>query len=349
MRFGVSVGYSGPQIESRVELAKLADELGFHSLWTAEAYGSDAITPLAWAGAHTKQIKLATGIMQMQARTPTMAAMTAATLDALSGGRVICGIGVSGPQVIEGWHGVEYGKPLGRTREYVEILRKVWRREAPLEHSGEHYTIPVEGGTGLGKPLKSILHPRSDIPIYIAALGPKNIALSAEIADGFMPAFFNPYHNHVFSKPMDEGFAKRDASLSSEFDVVAPCAVIITDDIQAGLDQVKPQLGLYIGGMGSRDRNYYNDLACRYGFEADAKKIQDLFLEGKKLEAIMAVPNELADQVSLIGPVERIRDRLDAWRESCAKTLLVSARAVFSAGGDGDESDALRALAELGS
>jgi F420-dependent oxidoreductase-like protein len=330
MKLGLQVGYSGAGIDDSVEAAKLADELGFHSIWTAEAYGSDAITPLVWMGAHTKNVKLATGIMQMPARTPAMTAMTAATLDALSGGRFICGIGLSGPQVVEGWHGVPYGKPLVKTREYIEILRAIWKREKPLEFSGEHYQIPYVGpnATGLGKPLKSILHPRPDIPIVIAAIGPKNIALAAEIADGFIPAFYNPYRADVFAGPLKEGFARRSGDLrpSSEFDVIASCAVIVTDDVQGALSFVKPGLALYIGGMGARGRNFYNDLACRYGYEEAAKEIQDLYLDGKKKEAVEAVPDELADAISLVGPVERIKERYQAWKDSPCTVMLLGGR-----------------------
>jgi F420-dependent oxidoreductase-like protein len=327
MKLGLQVGYSGAEIADQVAAAKVVDDLGFHSIWTAEAYGSDAITPLVWMGAHTSKVKLATGIMQMPARTPAMTAMTAATLDALSGGRFICGIGLSGPQVVEGWHGQPYGKPLVKTREYVEILKEIWKREKPLEFSGEHYQVPFTGAgaTGLGKPLKSILHPRPDIPIIIAAIGPRNIALSAEIADGFIPAFFNPYRSDVFTEPLQAGFQRRSSELrpASEFDVVVTCAVIETDDVQGALGFVKPGLALYIGGMGARGRNFYNDLACRYGFEAAAKEIQDLYLDGKRKEAVAAVPDELADAISLVGPRERIRDRFAAWKESPATVMLL--------------------------
>jgi len=327
MKLGLQVGYSGADIAGQVESAKLADELGFHSIWTAEAYGSDAISPLVWMGAHTKRVNLATGIMQMPARTPAMTAMTAATIDALTGGRFICGLGLSGPQVVEGWHGVPYGKPLPKTREYVEVLRTIWKREKPLEFSGTHYQIPYAGpnATGLGKPLKSILHPRPDIPIVIAAIGPKNIALAAEISDGFLPAFFNPYRAEVFKPSMDEGFAKRSSDLrpASEFDLIATCAVIVTDDVAGALQFVKPMLALYIGGMGARGRNFYNDLACRYGYEEAAKEIQDLYLDGKKAEAMAAVPDELADAISLVGPKERIRDRYAAWKESPCSVMLL--------------------------
>ena len=330
MKFGTQVGYSGAGMDDHIAQAKLADDLGLHSIWTAEAYGSDAVTPLVWMGSHTKNIKLATGIMQMPARTPAMTAMTAATIDALSGGRFICGIGLSGPQVVEGWHGVPYGKPLVKTREYVEILRSIWKREKPLEFSGEHYQIPYNGpnATGLGKPLKSILHPRADIPIVIAAIGPKNIALTGEIADGLLPAFFNPYKSDVFTEPLKEGFAQRSGDLrpSSEFDLIVGCGVIETEDIAGTLQFVKPGLALYIGGMGARGKNFYNDLACRYGFEAAAKEIQDLYLDGKKKEAIAAVPDELADATCLVGPRSRIAERFEAWKTSGATVMNIGTR-----------------------
>ncbi len=331
MRFGLQVGYSGAEIADHVASAQLADELGFHSIWTAEAYGSDAISPLVWMGAHTKKVNLATGIMQMPARTPAMTAMTAATIDALTGGRFICGLGLSGPQVVEGWHGQPYGKPLLKTREYIEILRTIWKREKPLEFSGEHYQIPYVGpdATGLGKPLKSILHPRPDIPVYVAAIGPRNVALAAEVSDGFLPAFFNPYAAaEVFKPSLEEGFAKRSPDLrpSSEFEVVAGCAVIVTDDVQGALGFVKPGLALYIGGMGARGRNFYNDLARRYGYEDAAKEIQDLYLDGKKKEAVAAVPDELADATSLVGPVGRIKERFEVWKDSPATVMLLGGR-----------------------
>jgi F420-dependent oxidoreductase-like protein len=342
MKFGMQVGYAQLSPEAFVAQAQMADELGFHSIWTAEAYGTDAISPLVWMGAHTKKIGLATGIMQMPGRTPAMTAMTAATIDAMSGGRFICGIGLSGPQVAEGWHGVAYGKPLAKTREFVEILRAVWKREKPLEFAGEHYQIPYAGddATGLGKPLKSILHPRADIPIVIAAIGPKNIALTAEIADGLLPAFFNPYKGEVFGDPMKEGFTRRVSSIRppSEFEFVAGCAVIRTDDVAGGLNFVKPMLALYIGGMGARGRNFYNHLACRYGFEAAAKEIQDLYLDGKKAEATAAVPDELADAVSLVGSPERIKDRFEAWKESPCTVMLLQ----------GGDRQTLEMMAELG-
>ena len=268
-------------------------------MWTAEAYGSDAVTPLAWIAGQTERIHLGTGIMQMPARTPAMTAMTATSLDQLSGGRFLLGLGVSGPQVVEGWHGQPYGKPLVRTREYVSIVRAVWARERPLEHQGEHYQIPYRGpgASGLGKPLKSILHGRQ-IPIYIAAIGPKSVEQTAEIADGWLPIFYSPYRTKVYQGALEAGFAKAGGGKSlATFDVAPAVIVVQTDDVQACLDFVKPMLALYIGGMGARGKNFYNDLACRYGFEAAAKKIQDLYLDGKKDEATAAVPDELADEV----------------------------------------------------
>ena len=270
----------------------------------------------------------------------TMTAMTATTLDQLSGGRMLVGLGVSGPQVVEGWHGVPYGKPLQRTREYVQILRAIWARERPLEHAGAHYQIPYRGAesTGLGKPLRSILHGRQ-IPIYIAAVGPKSVEQAAEIADGWLPMFYSPYRARVYSDALERGFRKAGGGKGlKDFDVAAGPMVIVGDDVQACLGFVKPMLALYVGGMGARGKNFYNDLACRYGFEAEAKKIQDLYLDGKKDEATAAVPDQLADEVSLVGPKERIRDRLAAWRESPASTLICGLM----------QSEALRAIAEAG-
>jgi F420-dependent oxidoreductase-like protein len=283
------------------------------------------VTPAAWIAARTERINVGTGIMQMPARTPAMTAMTATTLDQLSGGRFLLGIGASGPQVVEGWHGVPYGKPMKRTREYIEIVRQIWAREKPSEHQGEHYQIPYRGAgaSGLGKPLKSILHGRQ-IPIYVAAVGPKSVAQAAEIADGWLPIFFSPYRAPaVYREALAEGFRKAGGGKSlKDFDIAAGPTVILGDDVAACLNFIKPILALYVGGMGARGKNFYNDLACRYGFEDAAKKIQDLYLDGKKNEATAAVPDELADEVSLVGPKERIRDRLAAWRESPVTTMI---------------------------
>lgn len=328
MRLGLTLGYSGPQIELPMEMVLEADRLGYHSVWTSEAYGSDAITPLAWIGAQTKQIKLGAGIMQMPARTPAMTAMTAITLDQLSGGRFLLGLGLSGPQVAEGWHGEAYGKPLVKTREYVHIVREIFKRERPLSFKGQHYTVPYDGAdaTGLGKPLKSIIHGRADLPIYLASIGPKNVALTAEIADGWLPIFFSPSTYDTVYKPMvEEGFAAAGGGKSIEqFDIAPSVTVVISDDLESARNAVKPQLALYIGGMGAKGKNFYNDLARRYGYEEAAETIQDLYLAGKKVEAINAVPDALVDDVALVGPVERIRERLSLWRESPITTLNVT-------------------------
>ncbi|MBI4514658.1 MAG: LLM class F420-dependent oxidoreductase [Deltaproteobacteria bacterium] len=341
MRFGLNAGYSGARVALNMELIKEADRLGFHSVWTAEAYGSDAITPASWILAQTARISVGTGIMQMPARSPAMTAMTATTLDQLSNGRFLLGLGVSGPQVVEGWHGVPYGKPLKRTREYIEIVRAIWARAKPLEHQGEHYQIPYRGAgaTGLGKPLKSIVHGRP-IPIYVAATGLKSVEQAAEIADGWLPIFYSPYRaEQVYRDALHRGFNKAGNGKGlHNFDIAAGPVVILGDDVAGCLNFIKPVLALYIGGMGARGKNFYNELACRYGFEEAAKTIQDLYLEGKKDEAAAAVPDQLADEISLVGPKERIRDRLAAWRASSVTTMVCGTMQV----------DAVRLLAELG-
>jgi F420-dependent oxidoreductase-like protein len=323
-----------------MELIEEADRLGFHSAWAAEAYGSDVVVPLAWIAARTKQIKVGSAIMQMPARTPAMAAMTAMTLDQLSNGRFLMGLGASGPQVVEGWHGVPYGKPLKRTREYIEICRAIWAREKPLEYQGEHYQIPYRGpgSSGLGKPLKSILHGRP-IPIYIASVGPKSVAQAAAIADGWLPIFYSPYRApKLYGPSLTEGFAKAGGGKSlANFDVACSVTVIVTDDVARGLDLIKPHLALYIGGMGAKGKNFYNELACRYGFEAEAAQIQDLYLAGKKSEATALVPSELADEIALVGPKERIRDRLAAWKSAGIQTMILP----------GQQVETLRLMAEL--
>jgi F420-dependent oxidoreductase-like protein len=339
MRFGLNAGYSGARMQLNMPLIREADRLGFHSVWTAEAYGSDAVTPATWIAAQTEKIHVATGIMQMPARSPAMTAMTATTLDQLSGGRFLLGIGASGPQVVEGWHGVAYGNAMKRTREYITILRRIWAREAPVEFDGELYHVPYRGAdaTGLGKPLKSILHGRQ-IPIYVAAIGPQSVRQAAEIADGWLPIFWSPFRApKVFRDSLEAGFKRAGNGKGlHDFDIAAGATVIINDDVTACLGFVKPVLALYIGGMGARGKNFYNDLACRYGFEAAAKKIQDLYLDGKKNEAAAAVPDELADEVALVGPPARIKDRLAAWRESGVRTLVCATMQV----------EAVRLLAE---
>ena len=340
MRLGLNMGYSGSALRIDLPLVQEADRLGFHSVWSAEAYGSDAVTTITWVAAVTKRIGVGTAIMQIPARTPTLTATTATTLDQLSGGRFLLGLGVSGPQVVEGWHGVAFGKPLLKTREYVEIVRSVWRREKPLEFKGQYYQIPYAGAdaTGLGKPLKSILHGRADIPIYLAAIGPKNVALAAEIADGWLPIFFSPQRMGVFKESLDAGFARAGGGKSlARFDVAPTVPVILGDDLAACRAMVKPRLALYVGGMGARGRNFYNDLVCRYGYEAAARTIQDLYLSGKKDEAAAAVPDTLVDEVALCGPRERIRERLEAWKSSGVTTMICGVGQVES----------LRLMAEL--
>ncbi|HET6303859.1 MAG TPA: LLM class F420-dependent oxidoreductase [Myxococcota bacterium] len=339
MRLGLTAGYSGAQMGVNIDLILEAERLGFDSVWTAEAYGSDAVSPLAWIAARTTKIRLGTAIMQMPARTPALAAMTAMTLDALSGGRFILGLGPSGPQVVEGWHGVPYGKPLTRTREYVAIVRKILAREAPLEHKGEHYQIPYTGpgATGLGKPLKSILHGRADLEIYTASIGPAGIACSAEVADGLIPVWMNPERFDLFAPHLEKGFAKAGGGKTlATFDVAPFVTCIVGDDVAKCRMPVKGMLALYIGGMGARGKNFYNDFAKRLGYEAEAAKIQDLYLDGKKAEAMAAVPDRLVDETALVGPKERIVERLEAWKASPVPTLLV---------GTG-QPEALRILAE---
>jgi F420-dependent oxidoreductase-like protein len=313
------MGYAQPGSNplELLELAREAERLGYDSAWAAEAWGVDAVTPLAWLGAQTTTLKLGTAIMQLPGRSPANTAMTAATLDLLSGGRFLLGLGTSGPQVVEGWHGQEWGKPLGKTREYVEIVRTVLRRER-LEHHGEHYDIPVQGGTGLGKPLKLMARPlRSEVPIYLAAIGPKAVAQAFEIADGWLPIFWSPERaRDVF--PLDRARAGFE---------VAPCVpAVLTDDPESARAALKEYYSFYIGGMGARGKNFYNDLFSRYGYEAEAREIQELFLGGQQREAATKVPDSFVDEVALVGSVARIRDRLAAWRESGATTLLVSTR-----------------------
>ena len=344
MRLGINFGYQdwGTGLARAVATAQEAERLGFHSVWTAEAYGTDCITPIAWMMGQTEQINFGSAIMQMPARTPAMTAMTAATLDLMSGNRFLMGLGLSGPQVVEGWHGQAYGKPLGKTREYIDIVRTILRREGPLVHHGPHYDIPYSGddATGLGKALKIIVHPnRADIPIYLAAIGPKNVELTAEIADGWLPIFFSPYRfKDTYGASLDAGFAKAGAGKSlANFDVAPTVNVIVGDDLDTLRGFVKPMAALYIGGMGARGKNFYNDLACRYGFEAAAKEIQDLYLDGKKAEAIAAVPDALVDEIALIGPKERIADRFAAWQESGITTMILGAQ----------QPEALQIMAEL--
>ncbi len=326
MRLGLMLGYAARTIELPIDLVREADRLGVHAVWTAEAYGSDAVSPLAWLGALTEHIKLGTAIMQMPGRTPANAAMTAMTLNQLSGGRFLMGLGLSGPQVVEGWHGVSYAQPLARTREYVEIVRRIFRREAPLTFEGKHYQIPYHGddATGLGKPLKSTLAAAPEIPIYLAAIGPKNVEMAAEIADGWLPIFFAPErYDAVFKSQVEAGLARAGKTMDG-FDIAPTVSVVINDNLDICYNMLRPMLALYIGGMGARGRNFYNDLAARYGFEAEAAEIQDLYLSGDKGAAMARVPAELIDAVALVGPRERVRERLSIWRDSPVTTLNIT-------------------------
>jgi F420-dependent oxidoreductase-like protein len=319
MRLGLMLGYWGAEPSDPIDLVLEAERLGFDSAWTAEAYGSDVFSPLCWIGARTSRIRLGTAVMQLSARTPACVAMTAATIDHLSQGRLILGIGVSGPQVVEGWYGQPFPKPLARTREFVEVVRRMLRREEPVEFHGEHYDLPLRGGMGLGKPLKLIVHPRrAEIPIYLGAEGPKNVALAAEIADGWLPIFLSPYRWKIYEGPL--------ATRRPGFEIACPVTVVLNDDVAQALLPVKMSLAFYIGGMGARSQNFHLDLMKRMGFAAEATKVQELFLDGKRGEAIAAVPDALADEISLVGPAARIRERLAVWRESPVTTLLAGTR-----------------------
>ncbi len=334
MKLGLSLGYAPPGTNPAdlFPLVQEAERLGFDSVWVAEAWGTDAVSVLGWLAAKTERIKLGSAIMQIPGRTPTNAAMTAATLDLLSGGRFLLGLGTSGPQVVEGWHGQPWGKPLGKTREYVEIVRAALRREV-VAHDGEHYSIPWDGpgATGLGKPLKLMLRPlRAEIPIYLAALGPKNVALAAEIADGWLPIFVAP-------ERFAEAFGRSLAAAPPDFEIAATASVLVGDDVPTLLDALRPHVALYVGGMGAKGRNFYNSLVRRYGWEDEAERIQDLYLDGKQREAIAAVPDELVDAVALVGPKERIAERLEAWRETPVTTLVLGT----------PQPEALQTLADL--
>jgi len=325
MKLAINIGYSGARVSIPLDLVLEVERLGYDSVWTAEAYGSDAVTPLAYLAGKTSRIKLGTGIMQIPGRTPAMCAMTMSTLDQLSGGRVLVGLGLSGPQVVEGWHGVPYGKPSARTREYVEILRKIWARDEPVEYHGAEYQMPYTGpgATGLGKPLKSILHGRQ-LPVYLATMGPINIRNTAELADGWLPIWFSPQRVGLFKPSLEEGFRRAGNGKSyKDFDIAAGCTVAITDDVKAGLDAMKPNLALYVGGMGAREKNFHNEMAIKYGYADAAARIQELYLAGRKAEATEAVPDELCDEMSLVGPVERIKERYRAWEDAGVTTMLV--------------------------
>ncbi len=325
MRLGLMLGYAAGKIELPLELVQEADRLGVYAVWTAEAYGSDAVSPLAWLGAQTERIKLGTAIMQMPGRTPANAAMTAMTLNQLSNGRFLMGLGLSGPQVVEGWHGVSYKRPLTRTREYVDILRTIFRREERLQYDGKLYQIPYTAAdaTGLGKPLKSTLNAQPDIPIYLAAIGPQNVTLTAEIADGWLPIFFSPErYGEIYGEQVEAGFAQAGNGKGyHNFDIAPMVSVVINDNLDICYNALRPLLALYIGGMGAKGKNFYTDLAARYGYEAEAHEIQDLYLAGRQGEAMMKVPPALIDEVALVGPKDRVRDRLQRWQAAPITTL----------------------------
>ena len=339
LRLGLNLGYwaAGPP-HGAVEAVAEAERLGFDSLWTAEAYGSDALTPLAWWGAATQKLKLGTSIVQISARTPAATAMAAMTLDHLSGGRMILGLGVSGPQVVEGWYGQPFAKPLARTREYISIVREIWARQGPVTNPGPHYPMPRPGGTGLGKALKSSIHPlRDEIPIYLAAQGPKNIALAGEVCDGWLPLFYSPYHDDFYRDALDDGFGRAGARHSADtFEVAATVPMIVADDLEAVADMLRPMYALYFGGMGAQGTNFHADVAIRMGYEGEVAKIQELYLSGHKQEAAAAVPTAMIEQMALIGPADKLRGELDAWRDSLVTTLLI-----------GGDAAMLRAAAEL--
>jgi F420-dependent oxidoreductase-like protein len=328
LKLGLNTGYwAGGPPPGVIEAIAEAERLGVDSVWTAEAYGSDCLTPLAWWGASTKRLKLGTGIVQMSARQPAATAMAAMTMDHLSGGRFILGLGVSGPQVVEGWYGMPFAKPLARTREYIGILREIWARRAPLSSEGEHYPLPLPDGTGLGKPLKSSIHPlREDIPIYLGAEGPKNIALCAELCDGWLAMLFSPdVYDELYRPALEEGFARDGARrTAADFEVAATVPLLVTDDIAAAADALRDFYALYFGGMGAKGANFHANVPIRMGYEKEVAEIQDLYLSGKKHEAAAKIPTALIEGLSLIGPMEKIRDDLAKWRESVVTTLLVS-------------------------
>ncbi|MGH2536135.1 MAG: LLM class F420-dependent oxidoreductase [Candidatus Promineifilaceae bacterium] len=341
MRLGLMLGYASGRIELPVALVQEAERLGFYAVWTAEAYGSDAVTPLAWLGALTERIKLGTAIMQMPARTPAAAAMTAMSLHQLSGGRFLLGLGLSGPQVVEGWHGVSYARPLARSREYIEVVQLILARQERLRYAGRVYRLPYDGpdATGLGKPLKSNLQAAPDIPIYLAAIGPQNVALAAEIADGWLPIFFAPGRfDELFKPALEKGFGRAGGGKGlAGFDIAPAVPVALNEDLEAAYNALRPLLALYVGGMGAPGANFYNDLAARYGYEAAAAEVQALYLAGRHYDAMQKVPAGLIDEVALVGPPARIRERLASWRASGVTTLNLMLHDVES----------LRAIVEL--
>ncbi|HEX2102494.1 MAG TPA: LLM class F420-dependent oxidoreductase [Solirubrobacteraceae bacterium] len=342
MKLGVHIGYWGLGLtaQDQLDVVREAERLGYESVWAAEAYGSDAATVLGWIAGQTERIKIGSAIFQMPARSPAMTAMTAATLDQLSGGRMLLGIGSSGPQVAEGWHGQRFARQLQRTREYVAVVRKALNRER-LEFHGETLELPLPDGPG--KALKLTIAPVQErIPIYLAAIGPKNTQLTGEIADGWIPIFFSPEHVGELRPLLEEGAARAGRSLDG-FDIAPTVNVAIDDDLERARDLMRPFIALYVGGMGSREQNFYNALASRYGFEDAARKVQDLYLDGRRHEAAAAVPDELVDTVTLCGPADRVRERLTVYRDAGVGTLGVTPMAIAT----GDRIEQLRRIAEL--
>jgi F420-dependent oxidoreductase-like protein len=339
MKLGVQLGYWGaaPPPDAVEKIAE-AERLGYDSMWTAESWGSDALTPLAWWGSKTTKLRLGTDLIQLSARTPTATAMAALTIDHLSGGRFVLGLGVSGPQVVEGWYGQSFAKPLARTREYVSIVRQVLAREAPVTNDGAHYPLPHPGGLGLGKPLRPITHPRrADVPIILGAEGPKNVALAAEIADGWFPIFYSPRHDDMYRDALAEGFNRPGArSTPEKFEILPTVTVVEDDDVERAADALRPMVALYAGGMGAREMNFHFDVFCRLGYEAEATKIQQLYLDGRKDEATSVVTTQMVEEIALIGPRAKIRDEIQIWEDSMVTTMLV-----------GGSIDTMRTLAEL--
>jgi F420-dependent oxidoreductase-like protein len=333
MKLALQLGYWMAQPPADAEERVLeAERLGYDTVFAAEAWGSDAFTPLAWHGSKTSRIRLGTSIVQISARTPAATAMHALTLDHLCGGRLVLGLGVSGPQVVEGWYGQPFGKPLARTREYVDIIRQVLAREKPVESAGPHYPLPYtgEGSLGLGKPLKPIVHPlRADVPIWLGSEGPKNVAMTAEIADGWLPIYYSPAVADMYNGWLDEGFARTgEPAKRDRFEVAANCQVVVTDEVQATLEAMRPIIAFYIGGMGAKDMNFHKEVFSRMGYEKEANEIQDLFFEGKRDDAIAVVPTEMVADISLIGPKEKIRDDVARWEEAGVTTLVIGATSV---------------------
>ena len=327
MKVGICVGYWGSRPPEGVDrLVADAEAAGVHSLWTAETYGSDAISPLAWWGARTRTMKLGTAVSQISARQPTAMAMTAQTLDHLSGGRMIVGLGVSGPQVVEGWYGQPYPRPLERTREYVEIMRQVWARQGPVTYQGRHYKLPHPAGSELGKPLRSTVHPlRSDIPVYLGAEGPNNVALAAEIADGWLPLWFSPKSDGFYRSALAAGFARPDARhTAADFDVAGVVWVSEDDDVEAAAARIKPVIALYAGGMGAKQANFHNDVFVRMGWEDVCGEVQKLYRAGRKDRAASAIPLEMVEDVALVGPAEKLCDDLkNRWSRTCLSTMII--------------------------